>query len=492
MRKNKKILCLLLAVTSLYMSAPVQAVDNLGTDKNIKSVEAVKTEFAEDRVIVVLNKEASLKFDTYDHKDFSDVGCTKVTDLSADMGKLVKEKIEKTQTAEKAAAYEKTASNFNRELDVNSYKQILCLELSAPGKENVYKTIKILSQRSDVYSVSPDYYVYAETVTATSDPYYDDQWGLTACNFPSAWNLATSTNTVMVAVIDSGIDGETGSCHPDLTNRIASYYNRTCIDEIATGGLYDGYGHGTHVAGIIAANYNNNLGICGAVGDNSIRLVSLQISDNTGRGAASDMIRAISYAATLEIPVVNISVGYMIYNGYDESGGYFNVQNDQNGLYSIMNIYPGLFVCAAGNNNQNTDSTSYNHYPSEFNLGNIISVGAMTESKAKASSSNYGTSSVDIFAPGQNILSCFSSELCELGACGYNHTNNEFEKYYHSLSGTSMATPFVTAVAAMLKAQYPSFTPAQIKARILNNATQKSGLSCVSGGYLNAKAAMQG
>ncbi len=469
----------------LYMSAPVRADGVISADTNIGTIDTVNADFAEDRVIVVLNQETSLEFNTYNQTDFSEIGCAKVTDLTADMGNLVKQKIKQTKTAAMSLAYEETASKFMNELKVDSYKQVLCLELNEPGKENVYETIKTLLQRPDVYSATPDYCVYAESVTATSDPYYDDQWGLATCNFPAAWNLATSTNTVMVAVIDSGIDGDPSDCHPDLSNRIASYFNRDCIGSTTSGGLYDRTGHGTHIAGIIAATANNNVGICGAVGDNSVRLVSLKILDDEGKGYASDMARAIAYAATLEIPIVNISVGYTVSSGTDTSGGYFNYQD---GLYTIMSTYPGLFVCSAGNNGKNTDSSSVNHYPSEYALDNIISVGAMSETKSKVSSSNYGSSSVDIFAPGNEIISCYSRYACELGC----NTDGHITDGYHYNGGSSMATPFVTAVAAMIKAQYPSLTPAQIKARILNNAIQKNGLSCVAGGYLDAGAAMAG
>ena len=482
MRKNIKLLCLLLTAIMLYLSAPVQAIDNISADKNIGSADAVKEEFAEDSVIVVLNQETSLKFDTYDYTDFSEIGCVKVTDLTADIGAIVEEKIEQTRTAEKAAAYEKTASDFKKELNVDSYKQILCLELSEPGKENVYKAIKTLSQRPDVYAVNPNYYVYAESAATPNDKYYDEQWGLTTCNFPAAWNLATSTTTVMVAVIDSGIDGDFNSAegeHPDLTNRIARVFNKDCFGELQSGGLYDGRGHGTHIAGIIAGSANNEVGICGAVGDNSVRLVSLKIMENYSNGEISDMILAISYASTLGIPIVNICSGYSTAN------------NDTQALYSAMDVYPGLFVCSAGNSGMNTDSSNYNHYPSEFDLDNIISVGAMTQAKNRKTDSNYGATTVDIFAPGDNIISCYSRYACFYG-CSSSNGNIHVEDGYHYNGGTSMAAPFVTAVAAMLKAQYPTWTSAQIKARILNSATQRSGLSCVSGGYLNAGAAMAG
>jgi len=493
MKRNKKLLCLLLAATMLYISAPVQAAERIDADKNIGSVDAMKTEFAEDRVIVVLNQETSLKFDTYDYTDFSEIGCVKVTDLTADMGTIVKQKIEQTRTAEKAAAYEKTASDFNKELNVNSYKQILCLELSEPGKENVYETIKTLSQRPDVYCVNPDYRVHVESVASTNDYYYDEQWGLETCNFPAAWNLATSTDTVMVAVIDSGIEGDPeGSvdCHPDLLNRVAYFFNRDCFGSVQSGGLVDGNGHGTHVAGIIAAVGNNGIGICGAVGDNSVRLVSLRILDNFGHGNVSDLIHAISYASSLAIPIVNISTGYSMFES-DELNELYGNSSNHEALYTIMSGYPGLFICSAGNNDGNTDSSNINHYPSEFDLDNIISVGAMTQAKTRQEKSNYGATTVDIFAPGENIISCYSRQACDFG-CGSGNGNVHDEYGYHYCDGTSMAAPFVSAVAAMLKAQYPSLTPAQIKARILNNATQRSGLSCVSGGYLNAYAAMAG
>jgi hypothetical protein len=140
---------LLVAIT------PVQA-DNHIDSGYIDTNDVSSAKFATDRVLVTLTHDASLKFATYSAASFSEISCKGVTDLTSDIGEKVQQKLTQTATAEKTATFTKSASTFMKNLDINSYKQILCLHLSEPGENNVLAAIKSLSSNPAVYSASPD------------------------------------------------------------------------------------------------------------------------------------------------------------------------------------------------------------------------------------------------------------------------------------------------------------------------------------------------
>ena len=461
---QKKWFCLFLAVVMLLVSAPVKADEILGDI----STEEMGAEFAHDRILVVLTHEASLNFKSYTAADFSEIACTNVTNLTADIGDMVQQKINQTQTAAQTATFEETASNFMKDLDVDAYQQILSVELSNPGLASVFSAINLLSKRDDVYAAEPDYYMYEYgTTSVPNDPYYNNQQAyMNLINMPEAWDLATSSRVVKVGVIDSGID----AMHPDLDSKVEVDLCRSyTLGYAVEGGYVDLNGHGTKVASIIAAE-GNSTGICGVGKNANIKLVSLQAIEDDGGILASRSILAINYAATLEIPIINYSLAFYWSANEDIPIKYDN----PSGLRSAINNYPGLFVCGAGNENKNMDSNNFSCYPSEYTLNNIIVVGGCTYDGTVTSGSNYGTTSVDLFAPGAGIYTCTPGG-------GYTYA-----------TGTSYAAPFVAGVAALIKAQYPSLTVAQIKARILDNVHETSDMYnyCASGGYLDAFAAL--
>ena len=207
--------------------------------------------------------------------------------------------------------------------------------------------------------------------------------------------------------------------------------------------LEDLSGHGTHVAGIIGAQGNNEIGISGVAWN--IRLVSLRVFDSNGYGYLSDVKRAIDFATNENIPILNYSGGS---------------SSDHNGCKKAIENYPGLFVCAAGNDNQDNDSHGY--FPGNYNFDNLISVGAINingnrptslqwqvDENGKPQGSNYGATTVDIFAPGDTIVSTVPTSV--------------YSKGYVRYEGTSMATPHVTGVAALMLSINPNLTPQQIK-----------------------------
>lgn len=470
MNIRKKWFCLFLAVVMLVISTPVKADDILG---DISTGE-MGAGFAHDRILVVLTHEASLNFKSYTANDFSEIACAKVTNLTAAIGNKVQQKLRQTETAAQAAAFEETASSFMKNLDVDAYQQVLSVELSNPGLASVFSAINLLSRRDDVYAAEPDFYMYEQSVASVpNDPYYSDQQAyMNLINMPEAWDLATSNNMVTVGVIDTGIY----AAHEDLEDKVLTSLCREFYpSDYGTGGCTDAIGHGTMVAGVLAATGNNGDGISGVAAKSNFRLVSLYVGDRNRGMYASSVISAISYASILEIPILNMSVGYW-WDDEEEGEAAPITYDNPEGLKSAIRDYPGLFVCSAGNEGESTDRGTYHNYPSEYDLSNIIAVGACTSSGMRASFSNYGATTVDIFAPGVGIYTCTSGG-------GYASDN-----------GTSYAAPFVSGVAALIWAEDVLLTPAQVKARILNNAHTTSALSgyCVTGGYLDAAAALEG
>ena len=217
--------------------------------------------------------------------------------------------------------------------------------------------------------------------------------------------------------------------------------------------------HGTHVAGTIAAVGNNGVGVTGVSW--SASLMILKFIGPSG-GFTSDAIAAIEYAADQGAQVINASWG----------GGSFN-----QALKSAIEACGCVFVAAAGNGGSDgvgDDNDSFPHYPSSYDSANLIAVAATDHNDSLASFSNFGNISVDLAAPGVSILSTVPFDG------------------YDSFSGTSMATPHASGVAALVYSQFPGLTPAQVKDRILSGVDPVPGLSgvTVTGGRLNAANAL--
>ena len=436
----------------------------------------IEDDFADDKIILVLNNKESLMFRNYKLDDFAEVACIEIEDLTEKTCEVIKQQFDAEKTGD-WSELEKRIENDTL-VNINNFHRILSLTLENPSKENVLKKIKVLEKRPEILSAEPDYIEKLNLVS--NDPLYLDdgysgQWALTGTygiNVDKAWNFTTGNPDVIVGVIDSGIDGK----HPDLVNVINDDLHRDYVDTplfssvrvVDKEDLEDLSGHGTHVAGIIGAQGNNEIGISGVAWN--IRLVSLRVFDSNGYGYLSDVKRAIDFATNENIPILNYSGGS---------------SSDHNGCKKAIENYPGLFVCAAGNDNQDNDSHGY--FPGNYNFDNLISVGAINingnrptslqwqvDENGKPQGSNYGATTVDIFAPGDTIVSTVPTSV--------------YSKGYVRYEGTSMATPHVTGVAALMLSINPNLTPQQIKYTILNNATKSSNLDglCVSGGRLDA------
>ncbi len=261
---------------------------------------------------------------------------------------------------------------------------------------------------------------------------------------PEAWSYVTGSSDVIVAVVDTGVDYN----HPDLAaNMIAGYDTRNNDSN-----PMDDHGHGTHCAGTIGAVGNNGIGVAGV--NWNVKIMPLKFLDSSGSGYTSDAIEAFAWGYSRGVRIFS--------NSWGGSGIDTALQD------SISSMPDALFICAAGNSALNTDTNP--HSPGSLPNANILTVAATDSRDVLASFSNYGASTVDVAAPGVSIYSTYPGNR------------------YTTMSGTSMATPHVAGVAALLKAANPALTMDQIKTAIMNGVDVKSGLSgkCVTGGRVNA------
>src|SRR6266496_2843927 len=293
--------------------------------------------------------------------------------------------------------------------------------------------IEHLRHRPDVEFAEFDSVVQAFEVP--TDPYYStpyptfkygtiSQWGPQALSAPAAWDITVGNQNVVIAIVDTGVD----SSHPDLASKVVGEYS------IIGKSARDGFGHGTHVAGIAAAATNNDIGIAGMCPNCGI--LSIKVLDDHGSGYLSDVASGITYAAAHGARVINLSLG-----------GSSVSQTMRSALaYAIANN--ALPVCAAGNSNSSTAPEPAYWY-------DCLSVIATDQNNVKASFSNYGVVD-DVAAPGVAILSTMPTYGVTLNSYGY--LNN-----YDALSGTSMATPAVAGIAGLILSRNPNLSAAQVR-----------------------------
>lgn len=371
------------------------------------------------------------------------------------------------------------------------------------------------------------------TATLPNDPRFVGEWGLNQSNdvdinAPEAWSLTTGSSSTIVAVTDTGID----YTHPDLYLNIAvnqgeipaairaalvdtnsdgrlDFYDLNSLDAqrnlvrnasgapvnawaatdrngngyIDAGDLLadpswingkdndgDGYAndligwnfvantnnpfddnvHGTHVSGTIAATSDNGVGVAGV--DWNARILPVKILDSSGSGSNSTAISGINYAAKLHAAVINASWG-----GGSSSTTMANAIADSG----------AVFVAAAGNNGSNNDSSAF--YPASYRTANEIAVASVGSSGSLSSFSDYGAKTVDLAAPGESISSTVPGG-------------------YASGSGTSMATPHVSGVVALLSGLRPELNPSQLVQQVVTNVKPLASLAgkTISGGMVDA------
>lgn len=323
-------------------------------------------------------------------------------------------------------------------------------------------------------------------IDTPNDPMFDEQWALnndgqTGGKANShiaalkAWKKSHGSNDVVVAVLDTGVD----YTHRDLINNIwirpdsvPAYTDAElgAIDDYEgfnaaenTGDPMDDNGHGTHCAGIIGAEGNNGEGIAGI--NWNVEIMPLKFLGRSGSGSTRDAIEAINYAIDRKKNGVNLRVISASWG----STQYSKALEDAIKAAGDAGI---LFVAAAGNSSTNNDK--WKHYPSNYDLPNVVSVAATDKNDALASFSNYGAKTVHIAAPGREIVSTW------------------LDDDYREASGTSMATPYVSGAAALILSSEPQLSVKALRDRLLKSVDKIDSLSgkVASGGRLNAAKAL--
>jgi subtilisin family serine protease len=239
----------------------------------------------------------------------------------------------------------------------------------------------------------------------------------------------------------------------------------------------DDEGHGTHVAGTIAAVGNNGIGIAGIAWNSSI--LPLKIADRFGRLSTAAIVGAHDYARNLILSGVNLaatnnSYGLIAGDFYEDQPTGFNAERDAIQRYIDAG---GIFVAAAGNNAIDNDLPNARSYPASYNIPGVISVAATDSNDGLANFSNFGVSTVDIAAPGVNILSTLPTE-----AGGP----------YGLLSGTSMASPTVAGVVALIRSVKPTASAVEVRELLINSSDLLPSLQgkVRSGGRVNVARAL--
>ena len=305
----------------------------------------------------------------------------------------------------------------------------------------------------------------------SDDPYFSDLWaientGATVAYFGTAtedadmdvleaWDLSTGAGTT-VAVVDSGVDAG----HPDLAGQILAGYDWVGDDANPA----DENGHGTHVAGTIAAARDNQEGVAGIAPD--AKVVPLRVLNAAGGGFVSDVAEAFDWAGDHGVRIVNASLG---------SPGFSTAERN-----AIAEHPQTLYVVAAGNGGDDDVGDDVDDgpvYPCAYPQVNIICVAASDPNDERAPFSNYGALSVDVFAPGVSIFSTYLAAECD--------------DYCYS-DGTSMASPHVAATAALLRARNPGLTAGAVKTAIMETADTNAFLDdqAVTEGRVNARFAL--
>ena len=323
----------------------------------------------------------------------------------------------------------------------NLYASPVQLVQVPEGKE--LALVDQLNNDPRVEYAEPDYIYWA--LDTPNDPYYSsNQWAHTErMNSAAAWDLSTGSNTVTIAVIDTGID----ETHPDLAAKIVAGYD--FVDDDAN--PHDLNGHGTHVAGIAAAITNNGAGVAGMSW--GARIMSVRVLDASGSGSSVDIVSGINWASTHGAKVLNLSLGGTSYS-----------TSMQNAVTSATNA-GALVIAAMGNCRTAGGGCPYANptaYPAAYS--NVMAVAATNRSDTYAYYSQFG-SHCDIAAPGgaMTYLHDPGGIYSTLPTYTVDMTGDGFSKNYDYLQGTSMATPYVSGLAALILSVSPSLTPAQVQ-----------------------------
>ena len=339
------------------------------------------------------------------------------------------------------------------------------LHLGEATLQAVPAALDALDERASMVQMAePDF--IRQSLLAPNDPKFVDGtlWGLNQISdadidAPEGWDIRNSAGNLIVAVVDTGIR----YTHQDLAANMWRNPNEIAgngVDDDGNGLVDDVYGcnaygrngnpmddngHGSHCSGTIGGVGNNGVGVTGVAW--GVKLMACKFLSSTGSGADSDAVTCIDYARLKGAKALSCSWG---------GGGY---GASMSAAIDRARAAGMILVAAAGNDARNNDSAP--SYPASYPQDNIVAVAATTRTDGLASFSNYGSSSVDIAAPGDGIYSSVSSS----------------DSAYATYSGTSMATPHVSGVLALLAAQYPADTYVSLIQRLMNGTDAVAALA---------------
>lgn len=291
----------------------------------------------------------------------------------------------------------------------------------------------------------------AQGSTEPNDPEFAEQWALALVGATCAWEHSTGDETVTVAVIDSGID----LGHPDLIGRLRDD-GRDFVD--GDEDPSDENGHGTHVAGIIAATLNNSEGITGLAPQ--VRILPVRVMDNEGFGSDRAIARGVRFAADRGAKVLNLSLGATLMVGADSES------EQVSEAIRYAQEQGSLVIVAAGNDFVPLPNAIVGDNP------DVLVVAATDERDRKADFSNSGPW-VSVTAPGVHILSTMPTYEVFLTS-PERPRDERFRQDYDYMSGTSQATPMVSALAALLFSAHPDWDASQVAQEIQNFAADIS------------------
>jgi len=304
-------------------------------------------------------------------------------------------------------------------LKVGNRDPVLGFEITETISSINCAVVKVPKNKEDYYIKiyeRDDKVVYAEKngimqkVEFPNDEHWEKQYGPRNIKCPEAWDFMSWNLDPIIAIVDTGIEYKNGNIHEDLAPNY--YMGYDCVDEDSQPWDSDDHRHGTHCAGIAAAaTHNNGIGIAGVTGANSPQIMAVRVL-GAGGGTFADVAQGIIYASDNVAHVISMSLGC-----------YYDSPTVEAACKTAWEA-GSVLVAASGNDNQNAKD----HFPSAYDC--VIAVAAIDSNNKKASFSNYGTS-VELCAPGERIYSCSQNN-------GYRY-----------LSGTSMACPHVSGVAAL-------------------------------------------
>ncbi|WP_051291429.1 S8 family peptidase [Fictibacillus gelatini] len=301
---------------------------------------------------------------------------------------------------------------IERDIEGKLAKSLDSVCIFSSYRKSTAELLRYFRTSKNVVYAEPNYIFIPNEV---NDVFYTQyQWNLPMIQTELGWNISRGSKKIKIAVVDTGVDLN----HQDLSRRLLKGYNVLKNNDRP----YDDNGHGTHVAGIIASDTNNKIGVAGITWFNQI--IPVKVMDKKGTGTSFDIAKGIRWAADHGADVINLSLG--------------NYQPSSVMKEAIDYAFGKNVVLVAASGNDNTDHPSY---PASF--PEVLSVGAVNAVGERAPFSNYG-STVDVVAPGVQIPSTYPGQR------------------YAALSGTSMAAPHVTALAGLVRSIYPGLQNTEV------------------------------